>query len=138
MTKKKKGKHLFKKGNPGGPGRPRLEPELKAVQPLKKDEVRKRLTAYLRMNVGELEKIVDDKKRPSLDVWIAQLALKGIRDGDYTRMNFIFDRIVGRVKDEVEHKMVKPTIIERLDGSTIEMRQVVATEETFEEGENES
>lgn len=109
----------FKKGNPGGPGRPRIPDELKRIKPMSNDAVKRKFTAYLELPFDELQKLADNDKIPALDKWTARLILLGAKDGDDKRLGFLLDRLIGKVTDKVEIETPKPFIYERLDGSKV-------------------
>lgn len=53
--------------------------------------------------VPQLQAILKDPKTKVIDALVASIALHGIKKGDNARMNFLLDRIIGKVKDQVEH-----------------------------------
>ena len=94
----------FKKGNPGGPGRPRLPPELAGAKKIHRRLVEASLATYLAMPVEELSVVLNDKTKPVLDHIICRIALLALKEGDAARLNFLLERIIGKVP--VEEKMV--------------------------------
>jgi len=116
---KKTGGKDWKPGE-GGPGRPRKPADLVAAQKLTKTEITGKLIKFMAMSVDELAEILRDKSLPVLDHFIGRVALLGIHKGDQQRLNFIFERLIGKVKDNVEIS-VKPKIIHNLDGGSVEL-----------------
>ncbi len=111
----------FKKGNPGGPGRPKRPKDVVTAARLTKTEAQGLLVKFMQMDITQLEAMLKDKKRKVIEHMIGRIALMGIKNGDQARLNFMLDRIIGKVKDEIEHTVRKPTIIEKLDGGVIEL-----------------
>lgn len=116
---KKTGGKDFKPGH--GMGRPKLPEEIKQASNLTLAESRAKLSKFLYLTMDELEAVLRDKSMPVMDMWIARIALMGLKAGDYQRLNFMFDRLIGKVKDQVDLTIVEPTIIEFSDGRVIEM-----------------
>lgn len=83
----------FKVGNPGGPGRPK--------DLLTKDKVQRRMSRMAMLTKAELQKVIESPDTNMLDLMIAKTAMRAADDGDQNRFNFILERTVGKVKDEV-------------------------------------
>lgn len=115
------GKKGFQKGNPGGPGRPKKDPAFAQVYKLTKHEVEQGLIHFLKMDVDELEETLKDKKRTVMEHMVGRVALMAIKNGDYQRLNFLLERIIGKPKEAIEHTVIKPTIVELSNGKTIEL-----------------
>ncbi len=49
------------------------------------------------------------------------ILLMAITTGDQAKAEFFLNRLIGKVKDEVEVTVVKPFIITRLNGDQVEM-----------------
>lgn len=93
----------FKKGHPGGPGRPKKDPELAKAEKLTRTEAEQHLIRFMQMDIQELELVLKDKKRKVIEHIIGRIALMAIKQGDHTRLNFVLDRLIGKVKDKVEN-----------------------------------
>ena len=101
----------FKKGHKGGPGRPQLPEDLRTVKKLTPDFVHRLIAKYGRMNVESIEKMTKDPKSIALDVMVGMIILKAIKDGDHQRLNFLFDRTIGKVLQQMEVQMPEPLIV---------------------------
>jgi len=102
-------------------GRPRIPKDLKDVQLLSADYVKRKISYFSHITTDELEKIVEDKTGTVMDQMIAKVCYAAFIDGDYTRLNFLLDRAVGKVKEVKELVLPKPTIIQKRDGTQIVM-----------------
>ena len=98
-------------------------PKLKDIQDVirfgddvKGKDIRLKMVEYLNKSRQELMLIYQNDMMPAVDHMLAGIILKCMTDGDYNKLNFMLDRIVGKVRQEVEHVVVKPTFIERIDG----------------------
>lgn len=112
----------FKPGQSGNPnGRPPVSAEVKRIRKLTNNEIKDVGTLLLEGRESELEEMIKDDETPILKKFMANVCLIGMKSGDEKRLNAILDRIVGKVKDVVQVELPKPTIIERHDGSTMEL-----------------
>lgn len=73
---------------------------------------------FARMQHDELEAFVQNKKNKAIEVATAAVLLKAMQ-GDSAAYNFLLDRSIGRVSQEIKLELPKPTVIEKLDGSKI-------------------
>jgi hypothetical protein len=94
---------LWKPGQSGNPGgRPRIPDELRGIQSLSQLEVCKLVSKYARMTKEELQASVQDSKTPVLEMAIASIFAQSIKQGDYTRLAFLLDRAIGKVREVPE------------------------------------
>jgi hypothetical protein len=121
-------KGQFKKGQVGGPGRPRSPEHLKVTRKLTKTKTEELLTRFTAMTVDELKTIVKDPGSTVLEAWVARICLTGIVGGDERKLNFMFDRLIGKVKDEVEVRLPKPMIMENLEGKPLLLGSIIEGE----------
>ena len=58
----------------------------------------------------------------AIDCWLAKIIVMGVTTGDQVRLNFMFDRIIGKVSEVKEIQINKPFKVESLAGDrTIEL-----------------
>lgn len=113
---------VFKKGQSGNPkGRKKMPEELKYAKKLNKEFVEVQLTKFLGKSVKDLDEILENSELPSMQHFISKIILIGIKEGDHVRLNFLFDRVIGKVTEKIEHKMPEPFIIEGFNGEKVEM-----------------
>jgi len=128
----------WKKGQSGNPsGRTKLTEDIKlARRKYTKEVIQGLLAQCLDKPVEELEKILKDKNNKVVDHLVGRIALLGIVKGDPLRFNFILDRMIGKVTEEKEIKLVKPFVIESHDGKkevTVGVEQIEEIEEKKDE-----
>lgn len=110
----------FKKGQSGNPGgRVKLPEDVKEARKLNQAEAVRLLNKFNTWTIKELSNFCKDENSTALELMVARIILKGIKDGTPTNLNFVFDRLIGKVKDQVEHSFPKPTVIKTLDGGQI-------------------
>jgi hypothetical protein len=84
-------------GNPGG--RPKLPEVLRGIASLSQSEVCKLVSKYARMTRDELQQAIQAPSTPVLEMAIASIFAQSIKQGDYTRLSFLLDRAIGKVRE---------------------------------------
>lgn len=69
------------------------------------------------------------KPRTKLEEIVMSLMNKAIEEGCTTRLNLLFDRIIGKVKDTLEVTVPEPFIVKRGDGTEVVMGAAVKKKE---------
>lgn len=101
---KKTGGRDFKKGQSGNPnGMKPMDPEVKAFKKLTQEILDEIGFLVLDGNSEALGRIVKDPKSSTLKKWIASVALTGILNGDMDALDKLLNRVLGKVKEKVEH-----------------------------------
>ena len=93
----------FKPGNTLGKGRPPIPPDLLYVQKLTPDHVQRVFAKFSHMNREELQAVLTSPDASMLEIMVGSVIAKAAKEGDQARFNFLLDRMVGKVKDVVEH-----------------------------------
>lgn len=113
---KKTGGKDFVPGDPRA-GRPPMPAALRAGRRLNRTEFEELVNKYLWMSTTELELATEDKSLPAIEAYFANVVKVGTLTGDHSRMEFILQRLLGKVKDQLEVTTPKPYVIHRLDGT---------------------
>lgn len=131
MTKgRKTGGRDFKPGQSGNPaGRTPLPEDLKSVKILTNTNLRARVQRLLDLPTDDLVAYAEDPKLTALDAMIASIVVKAVVNGDQQRLDFILNRLVGKVQDKVEVTMPKPFVVVRQSGEQVVMGAEVKEEE---------
>lgn len=112
----------FKPGVSGNPsGRPSLPEDLKSVKLLTPLELRARIMRFLNMEAAEIAQASADPRTNMLDRMIGSIVVKATEGGDQQRLDFILNRLVGKVQDKVEVTMPKPFVVTRASGEQVVM-----------------
>lgn len=88
----------FKKGNPGGPGRPKDPDELKLITKMTKAEFELLMNKLLNLTKDELKQW----QGTALEQAMCSIIVKAIDTGDQFRLQFFIERLFGKVTDKVE------------------------------------
>ncbi len=122
MTKgRKTGGRNFVKGVVTNPnGRPKTPEALRNLKRLTKVAFEEIVNKYLWCSLSELEKY-KKANLPVMDAWVVSIIHKGVLSGDWSGNEWIAQRIIGKVKDQIEVTTVKPFIVEDLSGNHITM-----------------
>lgn len=109
----------FKPGQSGNPkGRPKLPEELKKAIRMNKQLFQELLVQYLTYPKAKLGELAKDPKTKSLDMIVIMVILNAIKKGDQSRLDFLMNRIIGKVKDEVHHTgSLHGSIVEQIENN---------------------
>lgn len=87
-------------GNPGG--RPKLPEELRLIKALSQNEVCRMISKYARMDMDTLEAHLERRDIPVIDLAMCSIFKESVEKGDFTRLAFLLDRAIGKVKDIID------------------------------------
>jgi hypothetical protein len=94
----------WKPGESGNPeGRPAIPEEIKKLRLLTNEEIKEVATLLLDKNYSAIQLMENDPSTPMLKLWMVKVALKATDRGDMMTLNAFLDRVVGKVKEQVEH-----------------------------------
>ncbi len=91
-------------------GRPGLPEELKGIASLTHQEVCKRISRLARMTVSELDSMMANPKLSIIERNIGAIFLESICHGDQSKLSFLLDRAIGKIKEvipDVEEESVQ-------------------------------
>ena len=91
----------FTTGNSGRPKGTTTVP--KKVREMNRKEVESIISKYLKMSLSKLKEKMGNPKTRSMDLMIIKIIVEAIKKGDYSRVNFLMDRTIGKVKEQLEH-----------------------------------
>lgn len=103
MKGKKTGGRNFKRGNPGGPGRPALPEDVKVMRKIKGSDFDRLANKFMDLKRAELAAIMKDPESTALEMWLASVFHKGIVEGDVKRLEAILCRTIGKVPQPLQH-----------------------------------
>lgn len=122
--------YKFKPGQSGNPkGRPPLSPIQRALKNLTIESYREVIEAVCTGNIDNLKAMVEDPKTSALQVGVARAFMKAIQAGDYTVIERIAERIVGKIPDEL--KVTSQNVNANLN-ATIDKQKLKAALEQLE------
>ena len=106
--KKRVSKNLipFRKGITTNPtGRPITPIELKTIRDTCKNEVEFALYRIGSLSYKDLKEQYENQKGTAIELAIMALYATAAKTGCHKKLEFIFDRTIGKVKEEVEHQL---------------------------------
>lgn len=89
-------------GNPKGPTP--IPPEIKEARKLNRMEFERILNQYLHATVDEIKAAAADPKTTTIEQIVLRILVEGIKKGDERRLGFLLDRLLGPVKQVVNHE----------------------------------
>lgn len=99
----------FAKGNPGGPGRPKLPADIKKAANVTKTEFKAAMARFSRLSLKQATNLMEMGKLTMLEQTICAVMMKACK-GDTQSANLIWDRLVGKVKDETVNLNVETSM----------------------------
>jgi hypothetical protein len=96
-TSVKKGQILNPKGRPVGT---KIVPD--EVKKYNSVIIADTISKYITMDLLQLNDVIKNPNLPVLDIFIARILATGVQKSDQAKLNFIFERMVGKVKDHVD------------------------------------
>ncbi len=88
----------FQKGVSGNPsGRPKLPDDLREIDEITNQEVKRIVAKFSRMTKSEIEIAIRDPEIPMMHLTVASIFIQSAKHGDYGRLSFLLDRSLGKV-----------------------------------------
>lgn len=111
----------FKKGSSGNPsGRSKLDNELAEVRKMTKEHYRDLCTLLMGTRTEELQALLDKPETSMLTTIIIRCLMVAGEKGDSHSLDKIMERVIGKVKDEMDVTIKpRPTIIRRRNGESV-------------------
>lgn len=107
----KSGGKDFKRGWVSNPnGRPKVPEEYKKLQKLNADQFKGMVAKFALMTVPQMLEYLESGEVPVFEAMIGKIIKTCIETGDHAKLNFLLDRTIGKVKEQVEVN-VAPQII---------------------------
>lgn len=106
-------KTQFQKGNRANPnGRPRLPDDIKAARELNKLELDRILNRLSFLTLPEIKKLSakGNRSTPIVEMAIAKVLHLAFERGDQWRLEFVLNRLIGRVREEQPRDVTPPAL----------------------------
>ena len=68
------------------------------------DEVSDLMARFCRLSRDALQAVVEDPKSTMIEITVASILARAAKDGDYSRLEFLLSRSIGKVKDVILHE----------------------------------
>jgi hypothetical protein len=119
---KKTGGRDFTKGQVTNPkGRPKIPDDVKQARKLTTLQLITTFNKLIYMTDTDLKAHYQDSKTPVFERIVCKVLHLAEMKGDHYRLDFVLDRLIGKVTDKVEVKVPTPTVITRLNGTIVEL-----------------
>lgn len=136
---KKTGGKDFTPGASGNPsGRPPTPPDVKEAQRLTRAQFIAVASKYIGKTKSEIVQAANDPSTPALEIMMASVISKAITQGDHARLNFILDRLIGKVVDKTKSNNVTEHKFSQMSDEELVRRAKDALELLLSQPEGES
>lgn len=104
MSKAHLKKHEFKPGKSGNPsGRPKLPKDIVEARNMNRIELERLINKFINMPREELAAYAQKQGATAIEMMIASIVSKAILKGDNKRLDFLLNRLVGKVPENHNH-----------------------------------
>jgi hypothetical protein len=124
----------FGKNNNANPEGARAhDPVMRAFKNLAKEELAEVGNLILQNNFDALTDLANDPQASVLQRMLASVSMRVIKQGDMNTLDLLLNRLIGKVKDEVEiSKAEGPRVIVTLPSNGYEVANIKASDEVIE------
>lgn len=104
--------HQFKPGQTGNPsGRP-PNPIKNALKKLTGQSLQRIIKAVVKGNIDEVQRIAQDPNSSGIEVAVAACFIKAVKQGDWSTVERMIERIVGKIPDKLLVESTSTTTID--------------------------
>lgn len=106
-----------KSGNPGG--KVKIPDDIKEARKLNQNELDRTVNRLIYLSRQELRGLIENPETPMFEIMVASIIAQGAQKGDQMRLEFILNRIIGKVQDKLEVSVPKPFIVTKTNGEQV-------------------
>lgn len=114
-------KNRFKKGQSGNPHGRVPNPAMRALRLTTVDSYREVIQLVINGNLSELKAMIENPETSALQVGVATAFFKAIKTGDYTVIERIAERIVGKIPEELKVTSNNMTVLQTVDPKVLQI-----------------
>ena len=112
----------FKPGQSGNPGgKVKIPDDIKEARKLTQLDLERVINSLLYLTKEALQAKIKDPQTPMIEMIAASIMAQAAVKGDHMRLDFILQRMIGKVKDQLEVSTPTPFILKKRDGEEIVM-----------------
>ena len=110
----------FKPGQSGNPGgKPKVPDDIRKARTLNQIELERTVNRYLYMDRAQVQEAIKNPETPMIELMVASIMAQAAQKGDERRLEFILQRMIGRVTDKIEVKTPTPFVVQRANGDQL-------------------
>lgn len=131
MPRKPPPKHTqFKPGQSGNPGgKVKLPEDIREARKLNQHELERIINKYLYMDRESVKAAISNPATPMMELMVASIVAQAAQKGDHQRLDFVLNRLVGKVRDQIDVRQVTPFVIRHTTGQQTVLGAKVETED---------
>lgn len=104
---------------PKSPGAPKLPEAVRDLRKLTVEEVELMISTLLTATESEIEAVKEDPATPVIKKIVCNVLGRTYETGSMGQFDMLLNRVIGKVKEKIEHEIIKPSILEKRDGTQI-------------------
>jgi hypothetical protein len=117
-------------------GGPKLSPDARKFKKLTLEEYVTLIHKVLKMNLEDMDKVLQDPKATCLEKYVVNIAKIGGTGGDTSRLSFLLERLIGKVTEKIDlsskDRSMSPNRIDLSKLSTAELETLLALQHKAE------
>lgn len=111
-------------------GRPRVPDDLKEARAMRAHDFEAAIYKHLDKTADEIKEALISHFTPATDLVVLKILAEAISKGDHQRLDFLLNRTIGKVKEQIDHNVnMKPSILVKTDGTEVHFIKAPADEE---------
>lgn len=113
----KTGGRDFEPGNQAA--KDRLPGDIKAARKLTKVEFERLVNKFIWLDAAGLKAAAEDAECTAFERMVGAIIVKAIEGGDSQRLEFLLNRLIGKVTEKLQVELPKPFVITRASGEQL-------------------
>lgn len=101
----------FKHGHAGGPGAKPVPQDLKEARALNVIESERVINKFLHMPLKDMVLFLKDNTNTVHEMLIARILIEAIKEGDHKRLEWIYERLLGKLKVDIDVNVVNHDVM---------------------------
>jgi len=123
ISKRRKtgGRNFTSENQPENRGRKPWPVDIPKIENITNEHIQSLINLYMQKSRIELKFAMNNEHTPALELMVASIIWKAVAEGDERRFDFILNRTIGKVKEEIDIKAYIDNLDRLNDAQIIEL-----------------